>query len=270
MKISSAFTSLSLKMVGGVIVISSLFDYLFLAIPFTWQNADWQINFTNQIVDRGIVPMVGIAFLIAGWWITDAAATSNNKIYPAVRIPIFVLASLLGLMFLLLVPLHLSNISKASGLAIAQIEAQAGQQATKVQGFIQQLNSISQNPAQLSQEIAGRNQVIETGSFQGRQLTEPEIQALKGQRDQLQQLLDLSKNPKELKQRLDALRGTLETRLKELQLEQKNKAKTVALKQSLNTGISSLMLAIGYIVIGWLGLKNIGTTNKKILNDTKY
>lgn len=261
MKISSAFTSLCLKMMGGVIIISSLLDYIFLAIPFDWQNPQWQINFTNQIVDRGIVPMVGMAFLITGWWITDAAG-SETKASPTVRIPVFVVSSILGLMFLLLVPVHLSNISKASSTVLTQISEQAGQQQEKIKGFMQQLNGVSQNPQQLSSEIAQRNQVLASGQGPGRALTEQELQGIRNQRDQLQQLLDLSKKPAELKQRLGELQNRLQTQLKELQLKQETAAKTIALKQSLRTGISSLMLAIGYIVVGWLGLKNMGGAKK--------
>jgi hypothetical protein len=262
MKISSAFTSLSLKMVGGVILISSLLDYIILAIPLNWQNAQWQINFTNQIVDRGIVPMVGMAFLIAGWWISDNAASTDSKGSSAVRIPVFMIASILGLFFLLLVPLHLSNITKASSTVLTQIDEQAGQQEERIQGFMEQLNSIAQNPQQLSQQIAQRNQIIDSGRLPNRPLTEQELQTLRNQRDQLQQLLDLSKNPAELKQRLEEIQNRLQTQLGELRLTQEQRAKTIALKQSLKTGISSLMLAIGYIVVGWLGLKNMGGPKK--------
>jgi hypothetical protein len=257
MKISSAFTSLCLKMVGGVILISSIFDFIFLAIPFDWQNSPWQINFTNQIVDRGIVPMVGIGFLIAGWWISDNAPNADSKASTAIRLPVFLVASILGLVFLLLVPLHLGNINKASATVLTQIQDQAKQQEDKIQGFVQQLNSISQNPQQLNQQIAARTQVLETGQFQGKPLTPEETQVLRGQRDQLQQLLDLSKKPAELKQRLEKLKGELQTKLGEARIQQEKTAKTMAMKQSLKTGISSLMLAIGYIVMGGLGLKGM-------------
>lgn len=262
MKISSAFTSLALKIVGGVIVVSSLFDFIFLAIPFQWQESAWQINLTNQIVDRGIVPMVGMAFLISGWWIADNMPNSNAKSATIVRLPVFFLASILGLMFLLLVPLHLGNINEATSNALERINAQSQQQEQRIQGFIQQLNAISQNPQQMSQAIAQRNQVIEARQINGRQLTEQQLQVLRTQRDQLQQILDLSQKPEEFKQKIEELKGNLGTQLGELSLQSEKQAKTTAMKQSLNIGISSLMLAIGYSVIGWFGLKSTKVATK--------
>lgn len=263
MKINSAFTSLALKMFGGVIVISSLVDYIILSIPFNWQEQAWQINYTNQIVDRGIVPMVGMAFLIAGWWINDASKEMGAKSSPLTRIPVFILASILGAFFLVLVPVHLSNISKASETALTQIDEQVVQQQERIQNFIEQLNAISQNPQQLNQLIAQRNQILQSGRApNGRALTEEQLQALRNQRDQLQGILDLAKEPEELQQRIEQRRNELQTQLGNLRLEQENRARTIALKQSLKTGISSLMLAIGYIVVGWLGLKAIGGSKK--------
>lgn len=259
MKISTAFTSFCLKIVGGVILISSLFDFAFLLIPLEWQKPEWQITFTNQIVDRGIVPMVGMAFLIVGWWLMDNVPNTDAKASGAIRLPVFFIASFLGLVFLLLVPLHLGNISKASDTALSKISEQAGQQEQKIQAFIQQINDVARNPQQLDGNIKGLTQVIETGQFQGRRLTEQELQSARSQRDQFQQLLDLSKKPTELKQRLDKLKGELQTKLGELRTEQEKAAKTIATKQILRTGVSSLMLAIGYIVIGGLGLKTMVT-----------
>ena len=243
-------------------MISSLIDYIFLAIPLNWQDAQWQITFTNQIVDRGIVPMVGMAFLLTGWWLSDNASSGEEKSSLAIRLPVFIIASILGLIFLLLVPLHLSNVNRASSTVLTRINQQVGEQEERIEGFIQQLNSISQNPQQLSQQIAQRNQAIETGQAGNRRLNEQELQVLRNQRDQLQQLLDLSQKPEQLKERLRELKERLQTQLRELQLQQKQKAQTIALKQSLSTGINSLILAIGYMVIGWLGLKGMGITKK--------
>jgi ABC-type multidrug transport system fused ATPase/permease subunit len=260
MKISTAFTSFSLKLVGGIILISSLVDYISLAIPFNWQEDEWQINFTTQIVDRGIVPMLAVVLLLVGWWLSDNASSGEQRTSSAMRLPVFIIASILGLIFLLLVPLHLSNISRASANALTQINQQVGEQEGRIETFIEQLNNISQNPQQIRQEIARRNQAIETGQVGNRQLTEQELQVLRNQREQLQQLLDLSQKPAELKQRLQEIQERLQTQLRDLKLQQQNRAKTIALKQSLRTGVNSLMLAIGYIVIGWLGLKNVGST----------
>ena len=105
MKITTPFISFALKIVGTVMFVASLIDYLFLLIPFNWTDDNWQITTTNSLVDRGIVPLLGITLILIGWWITDNAANAVGKPIPALRLTTFILASILGLIFLLLVRL---------------------------------------------------------------------------------------------------------------------------------------------------------------------
>lgn len=258
MKISTPFISFALKIVGAVMLIASLIDYLFLLIPLEWQNQNWQITTTNSLVDRGIVPLLAIILAMIGWWITDNASNTLGKPIPAIRLSVFILSSILGLLFLLLVPLHLSNVNRASANVMEQIDQRAGQQEQQIQTFTAQLDAIAKDPQQLSQQIAQRNQVIDSGQFQGRQLNAREIQQIASQRDQLQQLLDLAKDPAQLNTKLDELKTRLETQLRDIQETQKKRASTIALKQSLRTGINSFMLSVGYIALGWLGIKSMG------------
>lgn len=255
MKISTTFTALGIKLVGVIMLVSSLIDFFFLAIPLQLADRNWQINFTNNVVDRGIVPLLGVVLLILGWWITDNTP-SAGKPSKGVRIPVFVISSLLGLLFLVLVPLHLGNISNVSAQFIAEIDQRASAQEEEIQGFIEQLDSVSRNPDQLQSEVAQRNQVIDSGGvFQGQQISQEELEAITAQRDQLQQLLELSQNPTELEARLEETRTRLQTQLRDVQRQEKQRAQTEALKQTLRTGINSFMLSVGYIVLGWLGFK---------------
>ncbi|MGK7873771.1 MAG: HpsJ family protein [Xenococcaceae cyanobacterium] len=257
----SSFTSLSLKLLGVIIIISSLLDFIVIPIPYQPLDAQWQIRFTVQIVERGIVPMVGMAFLLVGYWIDSNVGSGGAAQKPSflnLRLPMFVLASFLGLIFLLLVPLHLNNLRVASTNALEQIEQRANQEENAIQAFLDQLDTLSQDPQRLNQAIQQRNQIIESGQSQGRQLNAQQLQIFRQQRDQLEQLRDLAKKPEELEARLDELQNQLQTRQRDQKLERENLAKTQALKQGLRIGLSSLMLAIGYITIGWLGLKEMG------------
>lgn len=258
MKITTPFISFALKIVGTVMFVASLIDYLFLLIPFNWTDDNWQITTTNSLVDRGIVPLLGITLILIGWWITDNAANAVGKPIPALRLTTFILASILGLIFLLLVPLHLGNVNRASENVLQRIDQRASQQEIQIQTFTTQLDAIANDPQQLRNQIRERNEVIDSGQFRGRSLNPEELAQITSQRDQLQQLLDLSQDPAQLKERLDGLKARLEGQLKELQETQKNRAKTIALKQSVRTGLNSFMLAIGYIVLGWFGIKSVG------------
>ncbi|MBL1209077.1 HpsJ family protein [Geminocystis sp. GBBB08] len=257
MKITSAFISLSLTLVGGILLISSLIDYLFLLIPLQLDDQNWQINITNNLVDRGIVPLIAIAILLIGWWIND---NNNQKSGRKIRLPVFILSSILGLLFLILVPLHLVNLNGVSTDLMAQINQKMGQQEAQIQGFIAQLEAISQNPEQLKLQIEQRNQVIEAGGvIQGQKIDPQQLQLITAQRDELRQILELSKKPDQLKAKIQEVQTKLQSELQQVVEKEKTKAQTLALKQSLRTSISSFMLAISYIVIGWLGLQMMMT-----------
>ncbi len=262
MKISTPFIAFALKIVGTVMFVASLIDYLFLLVPFNWTDDNWQITTTNSLVDRGIVPLLAITLILIGWWITDNAANAIGKPIPVLRLTTFILASILGLVFLLLVPLHLSNVNRASANVLSQIDQRASQQEIQIQTFTTQLDAIANDPQQLTNQIRERNEVIDSGQFRGRPITAAEREQIVSQRDQLQELLNLSKDPAKLKERMDQLQARLEAQLVELQETQKSRARTIALKQSVRTGLNSFMLAIGYIVLGWFGIKSMGGTAK--------
>lgn len=258
---TSPFTSLALKLVGIILIISSLVDYLVLLIPFQIQDRDWQINLTGQLVDRGVVPLVGIGLLLIGYWIDTLANTSNisQKSGLDLRMPAFIVASFLGLVFLLLVPVHLNNLRYVSSNALTQIQQGTDQVENKIKAEFEQLNAIAQDPKQLQDletKIQEIDKAINSGQVQGQALNPQQIQQLIETKKQMQGIRDAAKDPKVLKQKLNESL----TKFRDRKLADENKAKTDALKQGLRIGISSLMLSVGYIVIGWFGLKEMGST----------
>ncbi|MGK7932548.1 MAG: HpsJ family protein [Microcystaceae cyanobacterium] len=253
----TGYTTLILKLIGIIFVISSFLDYVTLAIPLNWQQPQWQIGFVTSVVDRGIVPMVGMGFIFVGYWIDQTSGFKGSKL--DLRLPTYVVASVLGLIFLLMVPLHLSNLNRAQQTALEQIEQGAGQGEQQITAFLNQVDQLSKNPTRLNQEIQQRTQVIEAGQLQGRQLNAQQVDTLRQQRDQLQQLKDLSQNPQEYKKRVDQIKNTLQTQLADRKRQAEGQARLQAIKQGVRIGVSSLMLAIGYSTIGWFGLKGQGS-----------
>jgi predicted PurR-regulated permease PerM len=264
MKISSSFTCLCLKIVGGVMVISSIVDYLVLIMPPNFKDIQWQISTASQLVDRGIVPIVGVTLLIIGWWLNDNTASCTDKPIPALRVSVFIFASIIGLMYFIVIPLHLSNVNQASSQLLTQIEQQAQQQEKQIQAFTAQLQEASKNPAQMGSEISQLDKIIQEGKIQGRQLEEQQLEMLRTQRDNLKQLLDLSKKPDELQARLKEIESRMESEIDKTRSEQENKAKSLAFQQGLQTAIRSLLLTIVYSCVGWFGLRNITTSPKTV------
>jgi len=260
----NSFTSLSLKLTGLVFIISFLLDGFILPLPYRFSQSQWQVGFVTTFVDRGIVPLLGIVLVLIAYWIDS----NNRDVIPRksrfeLRWPIFWLSALLGLVFLLMIPVHINNINQIKNNALTQIEQGVDQGEGQIQAFLAQLNTLSQNPQLLEQEISQRNQVIETGRFQGQPINTEQLQTLRQQREQLTNLRDLSKKPKEFKQRLDEIKNQLQTQLQDRRKQAESQANLEALKQWLRIGIQSMLLSICYSLIGWLGIRELGSMKKR-------
>lgn len=262
---NSTLTALCLKLFGVIFILSSLLDYLTLLIPLNLKDPQWQLGLVTNLVDRGIVPMVGIGLILVGYWIdvTIYGDTPNSQASRFdLRLPTFILAALMGLMFLLIVPLHLNNLNQAKTAALAQIERGASQGKEQIQGFLRQINSLSQNPEVLNKQVEDRAKAIESGTFQGNVLTPQQLESLANEKAQLQGLRDLSKDPAAYKAKIAEIKKQLETQLQDRQDKAENDATTQAIKQGLRTGLNSLMLSIGYATAGVLGLRSVISTSK--------
>jgi hypothetical protein len=257
--LTSQFTSLASKLVASILIISSLLDFITLAIPFKIQDRAWQLTFTGQLVDRGVVPLVGIIFLLLGYWIesnTSTAHPGTKKSKFDLRVPAFIISSTLGLIFLLLIPLHISNLGQFNSAALTQIQQGAEQAETKVKAQFEELSQLANNPEnikKLEAEIQNLTLAIGSGQLQGQLLNPLQIQQLEERKKQLQNFQELAKNPKNISKTLNEL----QTQIRGKKLEQENTEKTRIIKEGIRTGLSSLLLSIGYIAIGWLGLKSV-------------
>ncbi|MEC4983211.1 MAG: HpsJ family protein [Oscillatoria sp. PMC 1068.18] len=235
-------TAFALKIVGAIMIISSLFEWILLAYPFQAGNRGWQVQLITQIVDRGIIPMVGMALILAGYWMSDRLSGGESQ--SASRLFTFILASLLGLFFLLVIPVHLNNLRVQRKEALQQIEQRATEAETQLEAQSAQINSLLESPDRLQQ----LDQALASDRVQGQQ--RQQLEAIRQQIDTLQQ------DPSALEQRV----SEAQNQLGERKLELESQAKTQVWKLGLRTGVSSLLLAIGYIAIGWSGLKGMGGT----------
>ncbi len=239
----SQFSALALKVVGVILILSSLLDYIILLIPFNPMNPDWQISFTNQIVDRGIIPMVGISLLIVGYWLESAISNipAGKISFTDLRFWSFLLAAILGLVFLLLVPVHLSNLGRASNQAMQQIEQSATQAEEQIAGQLDQVTQLLGDNTRIQELDAA----IASGQVQGEQLAQ--LQTIR------QQIEELQGNPEAIEEQANQAR----TELQEQRRDAENQAKLTAFKSGFRIGISSFLLSMGYLVIGGLGFRSL-------------
>jgi ABC-type multidrug transport system fused ATPase/permease subunit len=249
----------TLKVVGIILILSFLLDFAILLFPFRPTDRGWQISLATALVDRGIVPMVGLGMLIAGYAIGSSDESGSGGGLD-LRLPAFILSSILGLIFLLIFPLHLNNVRQASTQTIDQITQQATQAETELQN---QLGN-PQAQAQLEQQQTQfRNRI-------GELLKDPQKLNQALQSDQIPEeekklLREFQKDPKSVDQFLnqqfsaDGIRNRALSQIRGRREQVERQARQEAWKSGLRIGISSLLLSIGYIIIGWTGIRSMGS-----------
>lgn len=245
----SPLAAISLKLVGAITILAALIDFVTLLFPPEFGNRAWQLATTTQLVDRGIVPLVGIALLFTGYWIDSSIGNAPRRPSLAVdpRFWTCLLACLLGLIFLLTAVLHPNNVRLQSRDAIAQVETEAQQASSELEGRLSadisqrraQIDALLQDDAQLQAAIASGN------------LDE-------AQRAQIEQFRD---DPEALNEFLNSQVGEaqsqLQTRIGEQKQDATKRLRSEALKATIRVTLSSLLLAIGYTFIGWAGLRRL-------------
>ncbi|MGB2925684.1 MAG: HpsJ family protein [Limnothrix sp.] len=248
----ASFTSLSLKILGAVLILSSLVDYLLAALPLMPLEDAWQINFTNQVVSRGINPMIGIVALMVASWV-DFNGGKFVALKPAitdVKFLSFILSIILGVIFLLLIPLHLDNLQEIRDQSISQIEQQTQQQEQQVQAQFNELQVLAQSPEakqQLDEQIKAIDEALNSG-----QVPPQQLETVESRKQELLNFQRFANDPSALDARLEELRGQVE----ENRTEQQKSAENTVLKEATQIGLRSLILGFGYLILGWVGLQN--------------
>jgi hypothetical protein len=245
--VSSFLTPLALKTAGAVLILSSLIDLVFmLCFPpenLILEGNRWWLYATSQLVDRGLLPLVGIAFVIAGDWIEIVSTEDGGERGNTWRIGTFSLASLLGLIFILIIPFQLMTTNDFKAQDLKKIGDEVTQLEQGIKSNLQQINA--QGKDKIREQITAIDKELKSGQAQGERLAG--LQLTKSKLELL--LADPKQFAKESEQNLQQLQ------------KQKQKAETQASERMLKTGVrtsmASLLLAIAYITIGWAGLRRV-------------
>lgn len=256
---NTKYTSLCLKVVGIVFIVSSLFDFITLSLPIKLSQINWQLQFVNNVVDRGIVPMIGIVLFLVGWWIqTTIQQDGKKKKGFELRLPLFILAVIMGICYLVVIPIHITNVNQARRSALVTINRQAEQQEARIMAEynqIQQLLSDPQSSTRVEEALAQIDGIVASG----RELSQEQAARLQQQRGRLENYQKFIEDPDLLNQE----RETLQNRLDLAKTERVTQANLESLKQGLRISFNSFLLAIGYSILGWFGLKNVITSKTK-------
>jgi hypothetical protein len=245
--VSSFLTPLALKTAGVVLILSSLIDLIFMLIfppeNLVLDGGRWWLYATSQLVDRGLLPLVGIAFMVTGDWIKIVSTEDGGDRGNIWRIGTFVLASLLGLIFVLIIPFQLNATNDFKTQELGKISKEVTQIESGIKNNLKQINA--QSKESLKTQIAAIEKELK-----GTQIPPERLTNLQITKSKLELLLN---DPKKFAQES-------EQNLQQLQ-KQKQKVETQANERMLKTGVrtslASFLLAIAYIAIGWTGLKRV-------------
>jgi hypothetical protein len=245
--VSSFLTPLALKTAGVVLILSSLIDLIFMLIfppeNLVLDGGRWWLYATSQLVDRGLLPLAGIAFMVTGDWIKIVSTEDGGDRGNIWRIGTFVLASLLGLIFVLIIPFQLNATNDFKTQELGKISKEVTQIESGIKNNLKQINA--QSKESLKTQIAAIEKELK-----GTQIPPERLTNLQITKSKLELLLN---DPKKFAQES-------EQNLQQLQ-KQKQKVETQANERMLKTGVrtslASFLLAIAYIAIGWTGLKRV-------------
>jgi hypothetical protein len=260
----SANASRTLKIAGIVLILSFFVDFVLLLFPFRPTDQTWLIELATALVDRGIVPMVGLGMLLAGYGLDPDEGKSSPV---DIRFPALILSTVLGIMFLLIFPLHVNNVLKVSEQRVADIGKSADQAEAGVKTQLQQLQAQLSTDAAKAELEKQRNLVkaqfsdlLKDDQKYKQALENPQVppaqkellKKFKANPAELEKFIAQQSDPQQIaNQRISQIIQQKE--------DAQNQARQQASKSGLRIGISSLLLAIGYSIIGWTGLRSFGS-----------
>jgi len=258
----SANVSAILKGVGLLLVLVSLFDFCFQmafsGLPpqaSSLDNLRWQVTLVIEAVNRGSLLLVSLIVFLLGFWVDQVSnlVQPRRKLWRSLGVLIFVISGLIGLSFLLVVPLHFNNTRLVRQEMLEQIDQRATQAETELRNTLDaeisrqrsQIGGILQNPDQL-------DQAIKSG-----QVSNQEATLLK----QFQQ------NPQSLEQFLTSQARQIEAQrqseIKNTQTNAEQQVRAEAVRTGFRGGLLCLMLAIGFTVVSWVGVRELSQADRQ-------
>jgi hypothetical protein len=253
-----------LRLVGIIMIVSSIVDYISVLIPPNFSDKAWFANVVTQIVDRGIIPLVGLAFLFVGAFLENGSFSLGDRAKPVMsfRFWAMLLSLLLGLLFLIAFPLHLNNTRQVSDQALEQIDQRAKTAESQLNAQVQQrqdqISAALRDPnqsKQLDDQLRQIDAAIASGQLKGDQLA----QAQRAQKE----LQALKANPNSVADRAKEFRNSQLTTIREQRTQAERQARSEFWKTGVRVGISSLLLSLAYFIIGWSGLRELGVIGGK-------
>ncbi len=125
-----------MRWIGYILLAFSLIDYIAILVPLQLTNPLWEFQTIGQLVDHVWAPLLGLALV---FFLPTKSYLSNLEIY-LLRFLSWC-SLILGIFYLLMVPLGINNSITINDGAMAQITSQTTQQTEQIDKLNQQLQS---------------------------------------------------------------------------------------------------------------------------------
>jgi len=248
-RVPSPLAATSLKLVGGIAILLFLIDFVTVLFPPQFDNTAWQLNATTQLLDRGIIPLVGMVLLFTGYWIDSNLGNVPRKSSLATdtRFWTCLLSAFLGLVFLITTFLHPNLVFIQRRDALTRLDTEATELTAQMENRLSEEISVrrAQADALLNDEAAFQA-AVDSGNLDD------------GTRAQIEQF---RQDPEAFNQYWASQATEAQNRIKtgvgEDQQDKTSLVKTEATKALIRGILSSILLTIGFAFIGWSGLRRL-------------
>ncbi len=248
-KVPSPLAATSLKLVGGIAILLFLIDFATVLFPPQFDNTAWQLNATTQLLDRGIIALVGIGLLFTGYWIDSSLgnAPRRSNLSTDIRFWTCLLSAFLGLVFLITTFLHPNLVVIQRRDALKRLDTEATELTAQMEGRLNE---------EISAKRAQANALLNNDeAFQAAVASGNLDDGTKAQIEQFRK--DPEAFNKYWASQVAEAQNRIKTGVGENQQDKTSQIKTEAVKALIRGILSSVLLTIGFVFIGWSGLRRL-------------
>ena len=230
-----------MKLAGIMLVLFTIINYFLLIFTIKTGDTNWSLNFTTIIVEEGIIPILGIALMFCAYGFEEilGLAPPQPKLrWNSIKFWVYLLSFFFGIIFLLIIPLHISNAVAVSNEAVETANKTAKEEKEILEQRLEEQKNIIGDML--------RNQPKLDAFIKKRQLSE----------EQIANLAKFKNNPNAFKVKVEEVRSTLTQQIESKQQQEIQKSQLSAFHSSLKICLISLLLASCYLTIGWSGFRD--------------
>jgi hypothetical protein len=237
-----------LKLAGLSLMAITLLNYAMLLVPPRLTEASWWLTLTTQLIEQGIIPLLGLGVFFAGIAIELLSGTSDqdNTWIAKTETLAYRLSLLFGILFVIMAPIHGLATIVNNQASINVLETRLAQQNDQVKFQLD------------------RQRELYTAVLDG----EATIEDLVGDEPlsdaQMEVLNKLKSDPKALDRQLQAAQIAIRESVQKRATEAREQARLGVWKSILRLGLTSWMLAGCYLNVAWIGLKGDRKPNVKV------